>query len=120
VTTVLNDPDGIKGWRLTNQTVTYTVNTVRTGDNIVEKKAAGGPVSANNPYIWQEYGYSGEKFVPSQNGYVLSRADAKRILQEEGRGGGGVTNNFNITANYPYQSPLTLTENIRMLEALYV
>jgi hypothetical protein len=84
------------------------------------QRQTGGPVSANNPYLWQEYGYRGEMFVPSQNGYVLSRADAKRILQESGKSGGGVTNNFNITANYPYQSPLTLTEEIRMMEALYV
>jgi hypothetical protein len=36
-------------------------------------------------------------FVPSQNGYVLSRADAKRILQESGNGGGGATNNYYVT-----------------------
>jgi hypothetical protein len=43
-------------------------------------------------------------FVPSQNGYVLSRADAKRILQEAGKGGGGTVNYFTLnmpTSNNP-------------------
>jgi hypothetical protein len=39
-------------------------------------------------------------FVPSQNGYVLSRADAKRILAEGGKGGGGGTVNY-FTLNMP-------------------
>ena len=37
-------------------------------------------MSAGNPYLWQEYGYRGEKFVPSQNGYILSRSDASRAV----------------------------------------
>jgi hypothetical protein len=78
VTTVLNDPAGIKGWKLTDQKATYTVNTVR-NETVGAQRPTGGPVSANNPYIWQEYGYRGEVLVPSQNGYVLSRADAERI-----------------------------------------
>ena len=92
----LNDPSNVKGWRLQDQRVTYTVNTVR-NENVRATRPTGGPVSANNPYLWQEYGYRGEMFVPSQNGYVLSRADAKRILQESGKGGGGATNNYYVT-----------------------
>lgn len=42
--------------------------------------ATGMPVSAGKPYLWQEYGYRGEKFVPSQNGYILSRSDASRAV----------------------------------------
>lgn len=83
--------------------------------------AAGGPVQAGNPYLWQEYGYKGEVMVPSQNGFVLSRADAKRILEEAGNGkGGGNTYNFNLTANYPYSSPLSLIDQVKLLEAAYV
>jgi len=103
VTTVLNDPAGIKGWKLTDQKATYTVRTVRT-ETTDEQRPTGGPVSANNPYIWQEYGYRGEVLVPSQNGYVLSRADAKRILQESGKSGGGTVNYFTLnmpTSNNP-------------------
>jgi len=92
----LNDPSNVKGWKLQDQRVTYTVNTVR-NENVRATRPTGGPVSANNPYLWQEYGYRGEMFVPSQNGYVLSRADAKRILQESGKGGGGATNNYYVT-----------------------
>lgn len=43
-------------------------------------KAVGGAVYGGNPYTWQEYGYKGELFVPSSNGFVLSRADAERAL----------------------------------------
>ena len=42
--------------------------------------AVGGPVTAGAQYKWQEYGYRGEVFVPSADGFVLSRADAERAL----------------------------------------
>jgi hypothetical protein len=42
--------------------------------------ATGGSVSAGTPYLWQEYGYGGERLIPSQNGYVLSRSDASRAV----------------------------------------
>ncbi|MDD5527312.1 MAG: hypothetical protein PHE11_07930 [Candidatus Omnitrophica bacterium] len=54
--------------------------------------AVGGNVYAGNPYTWQEYGYRGELFIPSQDGYILSRADAERALSRalvEGKSGGG-------------------------------
>jgi hypothetical protein len=92
----LNDPSNVKGWKLTDQKATYTVRTVRT-ETTGAQRPTGGPVSANNPYLWQEYGYRGEMFVPSQNGYVLSRADAKRILAEGDNGKGGNTYNYNLT-----------------------
>jgi hypothetical protein len=60
------------------------------GKEIPIEKPIGGPVSAGNPYLWQEYGYRGEVMVPSQNGYVLSRADAERILSASAGGGGAV------------------------------
>ena len=53
--------------------------------------AVGGNVYAGNPYGWQEYGYRGELFVPSQDGYILSRAEAERALARalvEGKTGG--------------------------------
>lgn len=53
--------------------------------------AVGGNVYAGNPYGWQEYGYRGELFVPSQDGYILSRAEAERALSRalvDGKTGG--------------------------------
>ena len=50
--------------------------------------AVGGAVNAGNPYTWQEYGYRGEVFVPSADGFVLSRADAERALARALYGGG--------------------------------
>ena len=57
-----------------------------------QNNAVGGAVYAGNPYTWQEYGYRGELFIPSQDGYILSRADAERALSRalvEGKSGGG-------------------------------
>ncbi len=51
-------------------------------------EAVGGSVNAGNPYTWQEYGYRGEVFVPSADGFVLSRADAERALARALYGGG--------------------------------
>jgi len=52
------------------------------------QEAVGGAVNAGNPYNWQEYGYRGEVFVPSADGFVLSRADAERALARALYGGG--------------------------------
>lgn len=49
--------------------------------------AVGGAVTGGNPYNWQEYGYRGEVFVPSADGFVLSRADAERALARALYGG---------------------------------
>jgi hypothetical protein len=51
-------------------------------------QAVGGAVYGGNPYMWQEYGYKGELFVPSSNGFVMSRADAERALSKALTGGG--------------------------------
>jgi hypothetical protein len=50
-------------------------------------QAVGGPVTGGNPYTWQEYGYRGELFIPSVDGFVLSRADAERALARALYGG---------------------------------
>jgi hypothetical protein len=44
--------------------------------------AVGGAVQGGNPYTWQEYGYRGELFVPSADGFIMSRADAERALSK--------------------------------------
>jgi len=59
--------------------------------NEIMQNAVGGNVYAGNPYGWQEYGYRGELFVPSQDGYILSRAEAERALSRalvDGKTGG--------------------------------
>jgi len=45
-------------------------------------KAVGGAVQGGNPYTWQEYGYQGELYVPSADGFIMSRADAERALSK--------------------------------------
>jgi hypothetical protein len=57
-----------------------------TEDNAASE-ASGGRVYADDPYLWQEYGYRGEVMVPSQDGYILSRSDAKQILASAGGNG---------------------------------
>jgi hypothetical protein len=62
--------------------------TVAYQPNQLAGQAVGGSVNAGNPYNWQEYGYRGEVFVPSADGFVLSRADAERALARALYGGG--------------------------------
>jgi len=77
------DTSAVDGYRPPNKygTVVYQPNQ---GQN----QAVGGSVNAGNPYNWQEYGYRGEVFVPSADGFVLSRADAERALARALYGGG--------------------------------
>jgi hypothetical protein len=77
------DTSAVDGYRPPNKygTVVYQPNQ---GQN----QAVGGAVNAGNPYTWQEYGYRGEVFVPSADGFVLSRADAERALAKALYGGG--------------------------------
>ena len=132
---ILGAIDQINAKKLENKSATYKVNwdindPFALSDSVDLEKyrykgkgqnATGGNVSAGNPYMWQEYGYRGEVMVPSADGFVLSRADAKSILSEAAQGGGGNGGTtFNLTANYEYKSPLSLTEEIRLLEAAYV
>jgi hypothetical protein len=50
-------------------------------------RAVGGAVQGGEPYTWQEYGYRGELFVPSADGFIMSRADAERALSKALAGG---------------------------------
>lgn len=61
--------------------------TVRYNANVAVPRAVGGAVTGGNPYTWQEYGYRGELFIPSVDGFVLSRADAERALARALYGG---------------------------------
>jgi len=56
-------------------------------DYSLNDRAVGGSVNAGQPYNWQEHGYRGEVFVPSADGFVLSRADAERALAKALYGG---------------------------------
>lgn len=57
-------------------------------------ESLGGPVMGGSPYI-----VGNELFVPNTSGYIV--------------------NNWNLTANYGYQSPNNLAQEIRLLEMLY-
>ena len=61
--------------------------TVHYNANVAVDRAVGGAVTGGNPYTWQEYGYRGELFIPSVDGFVLSRADAERALARALYGG---------------------------------
>lgn len=84
------DAGEVLNWQPPNKTgkVTYLVNYL---ENTEGSNAVGGPVTAGQQYNWQEYGYRGEVFVPSADGFVLSRADAERALSKAlTTGGGGI------------------------------
>ena len=80
------DAGEVLNWQPPNKTgkVTYLVNYL---ENTEGSTAVGGAVYGGNPYTWQEYGYKGELFVPSSDGFVLSRADAERALSRALSGG---------------------------------
>jgi hypothetical protein len=62
--------------------VVYLPNTTldRAAGGTVQAAAAGRSTSPRGNYLWQEYGYRGEMFVPSMDGYILSKADAARAV----------------------------------------
>jgi len=102
---------------LKDRSITVTTNHLeyyRIYGNIPQAQAIGGPVVGGSPYTWQEYGYGGELFVPSQNGYVLSRAEASDIIAKALRGGqekqGG---DINITV-YGAADPDQVANQIKM------
>ena len=76
------DDSAVRGYR--PPTLFGTVNY---NANVAVPRAVGGAVTGGNPYVWQEYGYRGEVFVPSADGFVLSRADAERALARALYGG---------------------------------
>ena len=69
------------------------------GNQAYQSRPTGGTVSRGGNYRWMEYGYGGERFVPSQDGYVLSRADAERILAQAAQGGKSGGDTFNLVIN---------------------
>lgn len=77
------DDSAVGNYRPPSKSGTVTYNPVGQGTY-----AVGGSVNAGQPYTWQEYGYRGEVFVPSADGFVLSRADAERALARALYGGG--------------------------------
>lgn len=76
------DDSAVRGYR--PPTLFGTVNY---NANVAVDRAVGGAVTGGNPYTWQEYGYRGELFIPSVDGFVLSRADAERALARALYGG---------------------------------
>jgi hypothetical protein len=63
------------------------IGTVRYNAYYEQTRAVGGAVQGGAPYTWQEYGYRGELFVPSADGFIMSRADAERALSKALAGG---------------------------------
>ena len=63
------------------------IGTVRYNAAYEATRAVGGAVQGGAPYTWQEYGYRGELFVPSADGFIMSRADAERALSKALAGG---------------------------------
>jgi len=100
--------------RLESKTITVTYNQVTTGTapngywqaeggngSTQTGRASGGPVMAGNPYLWQESAITRpETFVPSQNGYVLTKQDAQAALSGAAGGRGGNTYNIHWNGDY--------------------
>jgi len=117
--------------RLHDVAVTVTYNQVTTGTapsgayqitggagSTQTGRASGGPVYAGNPYLWQESAVTRpETFVPSTNGYVLTKQDAQAALA----GAGGGRGDINITvygANDPQSTANLIGINLRAATAM--
>lgn len=88
------------------------------GGNVHAAATGSGTVAQGN-YLWQEHGYQGEIFVPSTNGYILSRADAAAAVSNSSTYNNGST--YHISAMYKQEPVLTLSQEMRIrstLEAL--
>lgn len=84
--------DGLQDKTVTVRVVTQgdvgaVYNPAKTGGSTETRRAAGGPVTAGMPYIWNEAG-KGEVLVPAGNGYVLTKSDAQAALAGATGGGG--------------------------------
>jgi len=81
-----------------------------------QMEASGGNVYTGNPYIWQEYSRGGaEAFIPSMDGYILSRSDAAAALASGGKSGGNTTYTLNI---YEAGGVVDPVGSIALLEAM--
>lgn len=103
-----------------NRTATIVANVVTTGDHAgvgdIARKAGGGPVSANTPYLVGEVGQ--ELFVPDTSGTIIP-ADKTAAMMSGGKtaammsGGAGATVTYNVTIN---GSNMTADETVRALK----
>ncbi len=80
------DTSSFDSWQPQDRYVNIYTNLINRGieratGGTVTTAASGSPVSTGRgDYLWQEYGYPGEIFVPSMSGYILSKADASRAV----------------------------------------
>ncbi len=73
----------------------------------------GGPVMKNQPYILKP----GEFFWEApRDGFILPDKPKRRSAQEAA--GGGVTNNYYLTAKYGHESELSLIERVKLLRMM--
>jgi len=91
-----------------------------------DKRASGGPVFAGMSYMVGERGR--ELFTPNVNGYVLPAsvtqqiappASPQQIAHASYVSNNSTTNHFNVTGNYRYEDPQTITQKVRTMAMLY-
>ena len=112
----------------TKSTHTHIINTIATGAPGIDydwgqnpqggPTAFGGAVGAGQPLWVGERGP--EPFIPAVNGRVLSNLQAKNALRDSvggGEGGEKVEKHYHFNATYPYQSPISLMDDVRLKEA---
>jgi archaellum component FlaC len=118
------DDAAIRAYQPPNKTgiVTYQpvamnqLQGIRAAGGPVVAAASGSPTSRVNSYLWQEHGYPGEIFVPSMNGYILSRADAAAAVSNANTYNSG--NTYHITSMNKPEPVLTLSQEMRIRATL--
>ncbi len=102
-----------------NIPVTYSISTFGQIPDFAHPllRADGGPVERGAPYWVGERGEP-ELFIPTENGQIVNQDTILQALSNTTNNTTNSTVQYNLTANYGYQNPLSLIEQIRVLNLL--
>lgn len=102
-----------------NIPVTYNVSTIGKIPTfaIPQERADGGPVARGTPYWVGERGEP-ELFIPQESGHIVNQDTILQALSNTTNNTTTTSNVYNLNANYGYQNPLSLIEQVKVLNLL--
>lgn len=102
-----------------NIPVTYNISTFGSipDFNFPLNRADGGPVARGTPYWVGERGEP-ELFIPQESGHIVNQDTILQALSNTTNNTTTTSNVYNLHANYGYQNPLSLIEQVKILNLL--
>jgi len=102
-----------------NIPVTYNISTFGSipDFNFPLPRADGGPVARGTPYWVGERGEP-ELFIPQESGHIVNQDTILQVLSNTTNNTTSTSNVYNLHANYGYQNPLSLIEQVKILNLL--